>query len=248
MPSPPIAEELSPAGMGRTNERSRDIFFLLILLAGFTIGAFVLGYMEREPDADERVTLEAVSQPVRIMAQRADLLYPPLYFVLLKIWVGILGLSLFSLRIYSLIFGILAVYLVYRCGAEMFSPREGLWAALLLTLSNFHLYYATEARMYSMIEAGSVILTLSFFRAFIWHEGRTRWEFAAVVAFLGLTHYFAWFFIFGQGLYLFLHLRKKSEATTRWWIWVTRVLPFGVLSLILLVIVHRAYPQAWGNL
>lgn len=242
-----FAGTISPARGRGASERSRDAFLLFLLLIGFTIGVFALGYMGREPDADERVTLEAVGHPLTTMARRADLLYPPLYFGLLKIWVGVTGVSLPSLRIYSLIFALLALYLLYRCGVELFSRREGLWAALLLALSNFHLYYATEARMYSMLEAGGLILTLSFFRTFVGSGGRT-WHFVLAVALLSLTHYFAWFFIFGQGLYFFLYARRKMGAAASWWTWAKGVLPFGILSLVLLLIVHRFYPQAWENL
>jgi len=144
------------------------------------------------------------------------------------------------------VFAVLALYLVYRCGVELFSRREALWATLLLAFSNFHLYYATEARMYSMVEAGGLIVTLAFFRALRSSGERARGRFIAAVAFLSLTHYFAWFFLLGQGLYFFLSAKRKMRGVPFWW--AKGVLPFFGLSLGSFALVHRLYPQAWDNL
>jgi uncharacterized membrane protein len=243
------ALDTSPAlGSDGTSDPRRDQLLLLALLAGFVVGVFALGYMTRALDADERVTLEIIGQPLTHMVRRADILYPPLYFIALKLWTVATDSSVFWVRLFSVIFALAALYLTYRCGAEMFSRREGMWATLLLAMSNFHMYYATEARMYSMVEAGGLLVTLAFFRSFIVNEGRVGRGFVAAVAFLSLTHYFAWFFILAQGLYFLLFLKRRRGTIAPWWAWATRVAPFGVLSLAFLMIVHRLYPQAWDNL
>lgn len=149
--------------------KRRPHLFLIALICLFALAAYALGYAERELDFDEKWTMSVISQPLTDMIQSvaSDLVHPPLYFLLLKLWIVLAGSSVFSMRFFSLIFALWALSLIYRLGVEVYSNREGLWAALLLTVSNFHLYYATEIRMYSMVVALSLFSTLSFFRAFV---------------------------------------------------------------------------------
>ena len=150
----------------------RHRLFLIGLICLFALSAYALGYAERELDFDEKWTMNVISQPFRDMIQSvaSDLVHPPLYFLSLKLWIGLTNFSVFSMRLLSLIFALWALYLTYRLGVELYSEQEGLWAALMLTVSNFHLYYATEIRMYSMVVALSLFSTRSFFRAFV-HGG-----------------------------------------------------------------------------
>lgn len=67
--------------------------------------------------------------------------HPPLYYLLMKFWVSALGNSEVSLRIPSLIFALLAVYVIYRSFGKI--------SAILLATGPLLFYYAQEARMYS---------------------------------------------------------------------------------------------------
>jgi len=61
------------------------------------------------------------------------------------------GISEFSARIVSVIFGSLSIPLVYLMGKEL-GKRTGLIAALIITFSAFEIFYAQFARMYAQFQ------------------------------------------------------------------------------------------------
>ena len=78
--------------------------------------------------------------------------HPPLWYAIEWINVHLFGSSEFVLRLPSVLFGTLAVYLVYRLAiAVRFEPRTALAAGVIAAVLPGALYYSQEARMYSML-------------------------------------------------------------------------------------------------
>lgn len=84
----------------------------------------------------------------------------PLYFVALKLWMGVAGASEAALRAPSLIASLALIPLVYALGVRTVSHRAACIGAALTALSPLHLYFAQEARMYMPLAllAGGVML------------------------------------------------------------------------------------------
>ncbi|MDP3994868.1 MAG: glycosyltransferase family 39 protein [bacterium] len=76
--------------------------------------------------------------------------HPPLYYLILRGWSMIFAISEVSVRIPSVVFGLLTVYLVFLIGKELVNRKTGLVAAVLLATSGLHIYYSQEARMYAL--------------------------------------------------------------------------------------------------
>jgi len=76
---------------------------------------------------------------------------PPLYFSILAGWTKIFGFSEFSLRFPSLLFSLASIPVLYLLGKELFNKSAGLYAAAIAALSPFYLWYAQEARSYSLM-------------------------------------------------------------------------------------------------
>lgn len=76
--------------------------------------------------------------------------HPPGFFIALWIWTRLFGISEVVTRIPSVIFGVLAVYLIYLIGQKLHSKSLGLISALLLAINPLHIYYSQEVRMYSL--------------------------------------------------------------------------------------------------
>src|SRR3989344_6461242 len=74
---------------------------------------------------------------------------PPLYYLLLRFWSGLFGLSEISLRLPSVIFAVMTVYVVYKIGLIYFK-KVAIWTSVLLATAPLHIYYSQEARMYSL--------------------------------------------------------------------------------------------------
>lgn len=80
---------------------------------------------------------------------RADF-HPPGWFILLWFWTKLFGYSEIAIRIPSVIFGMLSVWVIYLIGKKIHSEKLGLVAALLLCVNPLHIYYSQEGRMYMM--------------------------------------------------------------------------------------------------
>lgn len=96
----------------------------------------------------------------------------PLYFFLLRGWVALTGKSEYAMRFFSLVFGVLAVPLVYVLGRRLFDRATGLFAALWVTTSPYLAWYGQEVRMYTMVVALAILAVYSLRRAITggeWH-------------------------------------------------------------------------------
>jgi hypothetical protein len=101
---------------------------------------------------DEVFSLWISGQDLDVIWQKtASLdLHPPLYYTILHFWLS-LGDSETAVRSLSAVLGILTVPIVYLIGRHVGSPALGLIAAALFVVSPLHLYYAQQARMYTML-------------------------------------------------------------------------------------------------
>lgn len=100
--------------------------------------------------------------------------HPPLYYLLLKLWVTGWGVSEISTRLLSVMCGLLTVYFVYLIATKISSKRVGVLASILLVTSGLHIYYSQEARMYSMTTFFAV-LSVYYFLKIIKEGGVGDW-------------------------------------------------------------------------
>jgi uncharacterized membrane protein len=125
----------------------------------------------------------------------ADLVHPPLFYIVLKIWIGIGGESLLWLRLFPAIASIAAIVPVLLLARELkLSMAETTLALLLLAVSGYLIKYAQEVRMYGLLfllSACSLWLFASWWRS----EKQSTPRFVALMAInllMVYTHYFAW--------------------------------------------------------
>ncbi|SFR57754.1 glycosyltransferase family 39 protein [Halogeometricum limi] len=148
--------------------------------------------------------------------------HPPLYYVLLDLWVGAFGTTETALRLPSTLFGVLSIPALYLLGRRIGDHTVGLVAALLLALSPFHVRYAQEVRMYALFV---FLVVASFLLVHAVADRRSRrprhrrgllaaWVLSCLL--LVGTHYFGGFVVAAQVTYLVIRL--------------DRVLPRGVGS------------------
>lgn len=138
--------------------------------------------------------------------------HPPGYVILLWSWINLFGNSEISVRIPSVAFGTLSVYLVYLIGKKLVSNHLGLIAALLLAVNPLHIYYSQEARMY-MFASFAVVLNMYLFIRFIKQE---KYSFLALIpSYLLLlsSDYLAIFTLFTQLIFL---IYKNKGLLIKW--------------------------------
>jgi 4-amino-4-deoxy-L-arabinose transferase-like glycosyltransferase len=93
----------------------------------------------------------ATSDPGAVLRLTAVDIHPPLYYLLLHLWISLFGPGPASVRLLSVLIGVAAVPLIYLVGRWLFDHKTALVAALLLAVSPFHIYYSQEVRMYGLV-------------------------------------------------------------------------------------------------
>ena len=134
---------------------------------------------------------------------------PPLYYAVAWAWTQLTGTGELGLRTVSAVAGIATVPVAYLLGAELSSRRAGIVAAALVAVNPMLLWYSQEARAYALFVLLTALSLLYFVRAL--ERGRRRdslaWGIASALA-LG-THYFAFFPIAAEALWL---LRRRGRS------------------------------------
>ena len=122
--------------------------------------------------ADEIFSRNIAMQPLphALELVREDLVHPPLYYLLLKAAVSILGANALGLRSLSLLCGIATIGLIAILGYRLPGARWcGLLAAAGMAVSQQEVYYSQEARSYAFYTMLVVLLVL-------WVEAISRRE------------------------------------------------------------------------
>ena len=133
---------------------------------------------------------------------------PYLYYVLAWPWTRLFGFGEVGLRSLSAVAGAAIVPVAYGAAAALVSRRAGVIAAALVAANPFLVWYAQEARAYSLFAFFAALTVLFFARAL---RGRRRsligWATAASLALS--THYFAIFLVAPEAAWLLLRLRQR---------------------------------------
>lgn len=90
--------------------------------------------------------------------------FPPLYQVLLHWWLNLFGRD-DAARSLSVVVGVLSVAAVWGLARWIAGVRAAHWAAFLLALSPFHIWYSQEARSYILYFFVASVALWAYFRA-----------------------------------------------------------------------------------
>ena len=168
--------------------------------------------------SDEAFSWRMVGYPWgELLHRAAGDVHPPLYYLLLKPWLGLVGDTPLALRGLSVVFGVLVVPLVYALVREgqRLSRRAtegddaGMWpalfAALLVALHPAQIMASQNARMYTLSAALIALATTLLLRAI--RTGRGWWAYGLAAAATCATHYYGFFSVAAQvaGAALFVY-------------------------------------------
>lgn len=193
-----------------TRPRSPQIFFLIALLA------FIAARLWQLTAAclwfDEVFSVHATrhSWPELIKFVAADIIHPPLFYAVLKFWIGLGGESLLWLRLLPLILSIATIAPFYFLCRELnLKSSERNIALGLLAVSGFLIKYAQEVRMYSLLLLLTVTSIWLFIRYLKRNSSRGLLALSACNLLLVYTHYYGWLLIVAETFVVLLWHRKK---------------------------------------
>jgi len=139
-----------------------------------------------------------------------DLIHPPLFYVLLKIWIIVGGESLFWLRFFPVFFSIIAVIPFVLLGRQLkLSPSTVAVALAFFAVNGSCIKYSQEVRMYSLLLCLALFSLWLFVRFLNTDEG--FWLLVFVNIALVYSHYFGWLIITSEVLAVVLLTREKLK-------------------------------------
>ena len=137
-----------------------------------------------------------------------DLIHPPLFYVLLKLWISVGGESLFWLRFFAVLFSIIAVVPFLLLCRELKLKTLSIFTALSFFAINGSLIkYAQEVRMYSLLLCLSLFSMWLFARFF--NRGKNFWLLTLINILLVYTHYFGWLVVLSEVAAILILQRLK---------------------------------------
>jgi hypothetical protein len=122
---------------------------------------------------------------------------PPLYYLLLHVWISAFGASEVATHWLNVLIGLLCIPAGMWAGWSLFGRRAGVYAAVLFAFSTFLTAYADETRMYELMGLLGILATAAFVHGFISRRRRYLILFAVSEALLLYSH--AWGLFFGAG-------------------------------------------------
>jgi hypothetical protein len=122
---------------------------------------------------------------------------PPLYYLLLHVWMSLVGSSETETHWLSLIFGLAAIPAGAWVAWSLFGRRAAFIAAVLFALNPFLTAYSEETRMYTLMALLGLLATAGFIQGFIHRRRKYLFLFAICQALMLYTH--AWGIFFGVG-------------------------------------------------
>jgi hypothetical protein len=108
------------------------------------------------------------------------------YYVTVRAWSTFSGASESSLRLFSVVFAILATFALYYLALEFYSRRVAITAALLLLCNAFWFQQAQTARVYTLAGFLAIVASIAFIRAVRTASDR-RWAVGYLVLMVSLA-------------------------------------------------------------
>jgi uncharacterized membrane protein len=190
------------------SDKKKRIGILLILIIAVILRIIYLG--KQDIWFDEFFSIEQAGKDILYLWSN-QLIYPnpPVYYNLLHFWLILFGKSIIAARAFSASWGILLIPSLYYIGSKLCSWRVGLYAAILIAISPFHIYYSQEARMYSLLAFLGLFSIFFFYSAII--KVKTKYWFGytffTIVALY--VHNYSFFLVLGQIIFYFIFSRRR---------------------------------------
>lgn len=206
------------------SKKQTGVALLLILFCSLALR--VSYNFDRSMRFDEAFSMIMVTEFSwsEMMDRIAQDVHPPLYYVLLRLWINLGGNSELTSRLMSVLFGVMTVFATYLFGRDAFlmqsSQKEtaritGLIAAIFVSVASFQIHWSQEIRMYSLGTALAMLSSWALIRAL--QNNAKKWWFWYVLFASALiyTHNYALFTVASQAGYCLIFLIKDYGKNSR---------------------------------
>lgn len=153
-----------------------------------------------------------------IAAYSKESFFTPLYYIILRYWMFIFGISETATRMLSVLFSVATLVSIFYIGNRWFNSRVALTALFLATISPLFVEYGQEARPYAIL-CFLGLWSMYYFWQFINHASEHRYPIViTVINTIGIYLHFDFFILFAtQGLialslYLYCRIFLNNQA------------------------------------
>ncbi len=183
----------------------KKYWIVILILAGLIIRLHGLGH--EQVSLDESFTLYHAEKSIMHILTLQDPT-PPLYLLLAHPLATTGDICL--VRLLSVVFGVLAIPLIYLIGEKLFNEKAGLYSAIILTFSAYHAFYSQEARAYALF---NFLVMLSMFLFIKYRDtGKYRIGYLASTIAMLYSHFFALFIVITQNMFSIF----KKKRPIKW--------------------------------
>ncbi|HEO72627.1 MAG TPA: phospholipid carrier-dependent glycosyltransferase, partial [Candidatus Hydrogenedentes bacterium] len=184
------------------DKKCRGTFWIVVAI--MLLGVFVRGYSLDEHSMwfDEHAGVAYFDESEGLLScldeQFENRESPPLYFVILYYVNKCFEPSLLALRWLSVVFGVLAIPLMYLVATRVAGRTAGLVTALWLALSPIHIIHSQGLRPYPLMFLAALLSVYTFLRV-IHNDGHPWWLLNILAnTVLVWTHFFGCWLLFAE--------------------------------------------------
>jgi len=153
---------------------------------------------------------------------------PPLYYLFLHQWIKFAGSSEIAVRLPSVVFGVLSVFVFYKIiNLIKLSDNSKKLSVLLLATSPLHVYYSQEARPYILASLGFLISIYSLLRL---KRQENDQNFALLIFGLIISFFTHYMTILALPFFLYYLLKLYKINRNKKYIYL-----FGLLSVVFIL-------------
>lgn len=199
---------------------SKKVFFSLLLIFVLAIILRLIGLGSEYLWLDEAISMQVIDTDLgKMIREFMKDARPPFYYLLLHFYYGINPEPTIDyFRFLSVIFSLFTLGAIFYYGKRFLNEQISLLAVLIASFSAFQIYYAQEARPYSLIGLLSMVSSLALMFMLFSPVKRWLWVYAVVNFLALLTHYHFFFFLFAHlGFVSYLAIsQKKIRLILNW--------------------------------
>ena len=147
-----------------------------------------------------------------------DMIHPPLFYFPLKLWIYVTGSSVPGLRILPVMFSIVSIVPLIILGRKLSFQMPVIVLTLALAAVNNYLilysYYLRSNSLLLLLSLSSQAVFVMLLRSRSTNQKQTLVALTLVNIVFVYTHYFAWFMIVGEYLWILVRDRKHLRSLT----------------------------------
>lgn len=182
----------------------------IVIILGLSLILRLIG-LNQSMWLDEAISANVAKIPITKIIQNFSIndFHPPIHYWFLNIWIKIFGTQVWIMRLSSVLFSLVTIWLVYKIGQKLKNEKTGIWAAILVGVNPLLIYFSQELRMYSMVTmwlTGSIYFLIKILKKENWKD---ILGFNLLVGLSFLTFYGSIFLIAAELLYILINKKIK---------------------------------------